>query len=286
MYARNRNQKIKDRNSCSILQSNSTCFKVYFATFVGAGRHGTGERLLSPGDGGLKSLARLIGKSRRRGLGIAAGIVVVALCAAIAFASGSTANRVLGQLVFTHSTPNLVDAVGLSNPVAVAIDTSASPNHIYVADSDNERILGWNDAATFANGAPADLVIGQPDFLSSVCTPFIAGSICICNPTTADSLCNPSGVAVDKGGNLYVSDNLRSRVLGYSNPFEACKSAFPCIGGPANLVLGQGGGFTSFECNFDTGTNEASDADLCQPTGLALDNSDNLYVADTGDIGC
>ena len=230
----------------------------------------------------MKSLARLIGKSHRRGLGIAAGIVVVALCAAIAFASGSTANRVLGQLVFTHSTPNLVDAVGLSNPVAVAIDTSASPNHIYVADSDNERILGWNDAATFANGAPADLVIGQPDFLSSVCTPFIAGSICICNPTTADSLCNPSGVAVDKGGNLYVSDNLRSRVLGYSNPFEACKSAFPCIGGPANLVLGQGGGFTSFECNFDTGTNEASDADLCQPTGLALDNSDNLYVADTG----
>ena len=108
----------------------------------------------------------------------------------------------LGQLNFTHATPNLVDAVGLANPVAVAIDTSASPNHIYVADSDNERVLGWNDAASFGNGAPADLVIGQPDFLSSVCIPFIAGSICVCSLTTADTLCNPSGVAVDKGVNV------------------------------------------------------------------------------------
>jgi sugar lactone lactonase YvrE len=217
-----------------------------------------------------------------RTLGIGTAIVALALYAAMVLAKGTTGDRVLGQVDFTHSTPNLVDARGLANPVAVAIDTGASPNHIYVADSDNERVLGWNDAAGFANGAPADLVIGQPDFVSSVCTPFIAGSICICSLTTADTLCNPSGVAVDKSGNLYVSDNLRSRVLGYSSPFEACNNAFPCIGGGADLVLGQGGSFTSFECNFDTGTNESTNADLCQPTGLALDKSDNLYIADTG----
>ena len=52
--------------------------------------------------------------------------------------------------------------------------------------------------------------------------------------------------------------------------------------GAVDLVLGKAGSFTSFECNFDTGTNEASDADMCQQTGLALDKSDNLYVADTG----
>ena len=46
----------------------------------------------------------------------------------------------------------------------MAIDTSATPNRLYVADDDNNRVLGWNDAASFANGAAADLVIGQPDF--------------------------------------------------------------------------------------------------------------------------
>src|SRR6266436_2028507 len=112
-----------------------------------------------------------------RTFGIGAAIVALELYAAIVLAKGTIGDRVLGQVDFTQSTPSLVDARGLSNPVAVAIDTSASPNRIYVADSDNERVLGWNDAAAFANGAPADLVIGQPDFVSSVCTPFIAGSI-------------------------------------------------------------------------------------------------------------
>jgi len=216
-----------------------------------------------------------------RTFGIAAAIASLALSAVLVLAEGTTGDRVLGQLDFTHSTPNLVDGAGLSNPVAVAIDTSATPNRIYVADSDNDRVLGWKDADAFANGAPADLVIGQPDFLSSVCTPFIAGSICTCNVTTADNLCNPSGVAADHAGNLYVSDNMRSRVLEYSSPFEAC-SSFPCVGGAANLVLGQGGSFTGFECNFDTGTNVSTDADLCGPGGLAVDKSNNLYVADTG----
>ena len=216
-----------------------------------------------------------------RTLGIAAAIASLALSTVMVLAEGTTGDRVLGQLDFAHWTPNLVDASGLSNPVAVTIDTSATPNRIYVADSDNNRVLGWKNADAFANGAPADVVIGQPDFLSSVCTPFIAGSICICNVTTADNLCNPSGVAADHAGNLYVSDNMRSRVLEYSNPFEAC-STFPCVGGAANLVFGQGGSFTSFECNFDTGTSASTDADLCGPTGLAVDNSDNLIVADTG----
>jgi len=217
----------------------------------------------------------------RRTFGIAAAIVALGLYAAMVLANGSTANRVLGQLDFTHSTPNLVDGKGLFNPIAVAIDASAAPNRVYVADSDNDRVLGWKDASAFSNGAAADLVIGQPDFLSSVCIPFIAGSFCICNEASAGNLCNPSGVAVDQAGNLYVSDNIRSRVLEYSSPFKTC-SSFPCIGGPAGVVLGQGGSFTTSGCNIDTGTNVSSDADLCEPTGLAVDKSNSLYVADTG----
>jgi sugar lactone lactonase YvrE len=196
------------------------------------------------------------------------------LCAAIVFANGNSANRVLGQLDFTHQTPNLVDAKGLFNPDSVAIDTSSSPNRVYVSDRDNNRVLGWQDAATFANGAAADLVIGQPNFLSSGC-----------GPVSASSLCDPDGIAVDGLGNLYVVDSSRSRVLEYTNPFEACNNTFPCVGRPANLVFGQGGSFNSAGCDFDTigvYPPAASAVDLCAPSKVAVDHLGNVFVADSG----
>jgi hypothetical protein len=51
-----------------------------------------------------------------RGLGTAAAIIAVAVGAAIVLASGTTGDRVLGQLDFAHSAPNLVDAKGVSTP--------------------------------------------------------------------------------------------------------------------------------------------------------------------------
>ena len=122
-----------------------------------------------------------------------------------------------------------------------------------------------------ANGAPADLVIGQPDFLSSGC-----------NATSAASLCKPTGVAVDASGNLYVADGGNSRVLEYTNPFTACAGVFPCVGGPASLVFGQGGSFTSNTCDSDTEDSGSTSIDLCSPIGVAVDASGNLYVADSG----
>ena len=60
--------------------------------------------------------------------------------------SDTTADRVLGQDDFTHNAANLMDAQGLNLPDAVAIDASATPNRVYVADEDNNRVLGWSDA--------------------------------------------------------------------------------------------------------------------------------------------
>jgi len=163
----------------------------------------------------------MVGKSYRRAFGIAPAIACAMLFAAIVLASGSTADRVLGQFDFTHVAANLVDAKGLSTPHAVAIDSSTTPNRIYVADAENSRVLGWKNAAAFANGAPADLVIGQPDFISNDCV-----------GATASSLCTPLAAAVDVAGNLYVADSSNSRVLEYTNPFSACSGVFPCVGGP------------------------------------------------------
>src|SRR6202023_1989192 len=121
----------------------------------------------------------------------------------------------------------------------VAIDTSVIPNRLYVADAGNNRVLGWRDVTAIANDSPADLVMGQPDFVSSTCN---NGGV------SASSLCDSDEVAVDGAGNLYIGDNLNHRVLEYNNPFAGCAS-FPCVGGSANLVFGQNGSFTSNVAN-------------------------------------
>ena len=185
----------------------------------------------------------------------------------------TTADVELGQGDFLRNYPNAVHAEGLDGPQAVAIDTSTTPNRVYVADYNNSRVLGWKNAATFTNGAKADLVIGQPDFLSFTCN---YGGV------TASGLCDPDGVAVDSSGNLYVADYNNSRVLEYTNPFTACGGVFPCVGGSAHLVFGQGNSFTSEGCNFDTSDGSSTAIDLCNPQAVKVDGSGNLWVADTG----
>jgi len=179
----------------------------------------------------------------------------------------STADIVIGQNSFSNGGVNqtAINASSIANPDSIAIDTSVIPNRLYVGDSADSRVLGWKDVTSLANGAPADLVIGQPDFVSSVCN---NGGI------SAHSLCAAGALAVDGGGDLYVVDG-NNRVLEYNNPFAACGS-FPCVGGPANLVFGQGGSFTSSLAN----KGGVSANSLSSPDGLAVDAGGNLYVSD------
>src|SRR5258708_33760579 len=155
----------------------------------------------------------------------------------IAMLGDTIADRVLGQLDFVHDGANLIDARGMLNPQSVAIDSSVTPNRLYVTDTNNSRVLAYNNVATFVNGKAADLVIGQPNFISGDCN---LNSV----SASAASLCAPIGVAVDSSGNLCVADSDYSRAPEYNTPFAACGS-FACIGGPANKVFGQGGSFTS-----------------------------------------
>ncbi len=184
-----------------------------------------------------------------------------------------SADRVLGQATFSATAPNSVDARSLFYGGVVAIDRSSSPNRLYVADANNNRVLGWKDVTSLSNGAPADIVIGQPDFHTVVgsCTRASQPA-----PGPAN-LCQPEGLAVDSAGNLYVSDTGNNRVLEYTAPFEAAQSA----GLAAARVFGQFGSFTSNGCHAYQTTPSADT--LCYPVGLAVDAHDNLYVADSED---
>jgi len=174
--------------------------------------------------------------------------------------STQVADGVLGQTSLTRTGPNRVDERGLSNPTRLAIDRSVTPNRIYVADTDNHRVLGWSSATGFANGAPADRVLGQPDFLTSGCNTGGLG---------AGTLCSPRGLAVDAAGNLYVADTDNHRVVVFDTPFTT--------DAVADKVWGQAG-FTTGTCN----TGGVGVGTLCNPWGMVLDSTGGLLVADSG----
>src|SRR5208282_6053886 len=197
-------------------------------------------------------------------------LIIAATLATPSIAGDDTADVVLGQPDFLHNLPNFPDQHSLYYPFAVAIDTSVTPNRLYVADDSNSRVLGWGDVAAFADGAPADLVIGQPDFHSTACNNGAPSP-------TGSTLCYPYGITVDASGNLYVADYDNSRVLEYNTPFAGCGS-FPCVEGSANLVFGQGGSSTSNTPN----KGGVSANSLNYPFGVAVDSNGNLYVADNG----
>lgn len=116
------------------------------------------------------------------------------------------ADAVIGQPNFTSNTPNHggISAASLNNPQGLKMDAG---NRLYVADTDNHRILVFDRNNP---DATADGVIGQPDFTSN--TPNNGG-------ISAQSLHSPRGLAPDAIlMDIYVADQGNNRILRYLQP--------------------------------------------------------------------
>jgi uncharacterized protein (TIGR03437 family) len=195
----------------------------------------------------------------------------------------SVPERAVGtpQLTVASSNPNLVEGREFDIPQSVALDNSVSPPRLYVSDYLNNRVLGWKNAATFTTGQTADLVIGQPDLL----TTFPAGPSAVAQKTSTytTGLTLPSGLAVDRNGNLYVADGGNNRVLRYPTPFSQTGIPFP------DLYIGQGN-IAGYQPNYPTGTQTPTAQGLffssgsTLPSSLAFDSSGNLWVTDPGNV--
>ena len=182
-----------------------------------------------------------------------------------------TPSRVIGhaQVTLTTVNPNLVEGRELYSPQGIALDTDATPPILYVADTGNSRVLAWKNAAKFANGDPADLVIGQKDRYSTLPQ----------GPSTTFSvgLSSPTGLAV-RAGALYVVDSGNNRILRFPSPFSQT-DVFP------DLVIGQPN-FTSRNPNYagqvnDKGLFLAANNQLFRGD-LSFDANGRLWATDPG----
>ena len=117
----------------------------------------------------------------------------------------STADIVIGQTDFVSGGTGLTQTT-FNSPIGVALDTTVSPQILYVSDYLNNRILGYYNYPFLQNGASADFVIGQTDFVSNT------------SGTTSSTFNGPVGIAVDSQGYLWVTDYTNNRILVFITP--------------------------------------------------------------------
>ncbi|MEP6538183.1 MAG: hypothetical protein ABJF23_22785 [Bryobacteraceae bacterium] len=207
----------------------------------------------------------------------------------IPFLSGTPADVVVGQNDFKTATANMgsgntPNSKGLRGPQGVWLQAGK----LYVADTQNHRVLVWNQVPT-ANGQAADLVLGQPNFTTFV-EPDLTKAVV---DARANTMLNPVSVTSD-GTRLYVTDLGHNRVLIW-NTIPTQNQA------PADIVVGQpslGDGTTNVTLENNSsllcasnGT-DATDAtkllypERCAATlnfpRFALSDGKRLFVADGG----
>jgi DNA-binding beta-propeller fold protein YncE len=200
------------------------------------------------------------------------------------------ADQVYGQDDFTSNAAAVpATASSLNQPGDIAFYTPSA--QVFVADTANNRVLGWNCAYSYANGDFADFVLGQPDF----------GTTDVLDPPTEASMNAPTGITVGFDGLLYVSDTGNNRVLVFFptnyNEFTNGEESYYdpddhfCLDGswdPSDFYApiytnGQEADYVLGQPDFTSGTARPTESDtLSSPMGLVTDVNDNLVVADHG----
>jgi len=208
------------------------------------------------------------------------------------------ADIIIGQKDFSEITTNEVVPNRFYKPGGAIIDRSSSPQILYVFDSGNSRILGFDwDECLASSTNPINvlpkIVIGQPNFYTSAAngdsnfqnypewTPASASTL---NGLGEASLSLAEGgtwgsMAVDTQGNLYVYYFLNHRVLRYDTPFDQNSDQI------ADFVWGQDD-FTGHRPNKGMSLPDATSFYYARglensgATGVEVDSEGNLWVAD------
>jgi hypothetical protein len=132
------------------------------------------------------------------------------------------ADIVIGQADFSGGVANRGADAPRADTLNWCYGVAIADRKLIVCDTGNRRVLVWERLPT-ENGAPADLVLGQRDFVTRDDNAGQAGG--------ARGMRWPHGIAV-AGGMLFVSDAGNNRVMGWRT--------FPrSVGQPCDFLLGQ-----------------------------------------------
>lgn len=131
--------------------------------------------------------------------------------------TGASADAVLGQPDFNTNT-GATSVNKMKGPVGVFIDKSGK---LWVTDRLNHRVVRFDNASTKPNGANADGVLGQSDFLTGT------------SGLSAIKMNRPMGVYRDSDDHLWVCEDDNNRVIRFDS-ISTKKN-----GAAADGVLGQ-----------------------------------------------
>lgn len=158
--------------------------------------------------------------------------------------------NVVGQADFIGGDPNRGGATAAATLAQPLGNVATDGTRLFIADTANNRVLGYS-AIPQADGAAANLVLGQADFAANI------------GATSRSRLALPASVFIGEG-KLVVADSGNNRVLIW-NSIPSATGAQP------DVVVGQ--------ASFTTGGSGTSSTQFAFPTSAVIANG-RLLVAD------
>jgi sugar lactone lactonase YvrE len=152
----------------------------------------------------------------------------------------------------------------LYNPSGIALDHSGN---IFIADFSNCLIREVN-AST-----------GIITTIAGIAPSLSCGSAGDGGPATSAHLSGPTGVAIDKDGNLFIADqnNHRIRMISCATVTSTGGTCTPTLSQTAGDIYTVAGNGTA---GYNGDAQAATSADLYYPYGVTTDADGNLYIAD------